>query len=235
MISLERHGIQPGGDGSHEFDPSISPMDESVFHKRALDLLETIAPRVLDQAPDSLANMEGRWNPGAFMVFPLGVHSELGSLRLHLFPNSITRGGDGPHVHDHAWYLASRVLTGEYRDDIVEVTVEEVDGRADFLGIYETRRPTDSRNTFRNIGRVSASKLVESRSFKAGESHTISPGVLHIPTVPEHMEGATLVFVSPAMADSTRVIMPSSLAAQDRKRATVTVRELEVAQQILLK
>ncbi len=236
MLSLEQYGIQPGGDESHKFDPSAPLMDESVFYEGALDLLEEMAPIVLDEAPDSLANMEGRWNPGAFMVFPLGVHPELGSLRLHLFPNSIPRGGDGPHVHDHAWYLASRVLTGEYRDDIVEVEVTDVDEqeRADFLGIYETRRPTGLRNTFRNIGRVSASRLVESRLFSAGNSHTISPGVLHVPTVPEHMQGSTLVFVSAAIADSTRVIMPSSLAEQDRQRAKVTDRELKAARQILL-
>lgn len=100
--SLEEIGFKSGYDTRHlqRGDPQV--LLPNRFFDQAYALLEKAEPIVLDGVVPNLEQYSGRWNPGGFMVFPLGVHEVLGSLRLHVYPRGIPRETDqGPNIHNH--------------------------------------------------------------------------------------------------------------------------------------
>ena len=63
------------------------PVERDEFFSASACLLPDLADAVCADIMPSLENAYGRWHPSGFMVFPLGTHPELGTLRLHIWPD----------------------------------------------------------------------------------------------------------------------------------------------------
>jgi len=223
---LAELGFEDGHDNSHKFVPENAEVDRSEFFDRALDLLHRAGPIILEDVLPRLEEVEdARWNPGGFMVYPVGVHPELGPLRFHIYP-PFESEADGPFVHDHALYLSSLVLEGTYTDEIIGVSSAKEDSnkhsaQKNDAGLYVTHRSPGGPDTFTYGGEVDT-RTSEERVVEVGQTHTIDPGVFHLPTVSPDQLAATLVLDSHPVASTTRVIMPHEVASRPRVRKPVT-------------
>lgn len=207
MINLEQFGIQPGNDGADRLPVEASWSKASEFFWRAKILLDSLSDEVLREIVPHLEQQSGRWHPTGFMVFPLGIHKELGSLRLHIWPKGLRRvAPKGDTIHDHSWHLASRVLVGVYNEEFY--SVEESDTLPDteyarresgLLRVFRTDYNPGSADVLITDGACVKVKLVEPRSIKAGNLHTIEAGVFHRHTILQDELAAALVLNSPTL------------------------------------
>ena len=175
---------------------------------------------VLEEVVPHLEEYEGRWNPGGFMVFPLGVHDVLGSLRFHVYPKGIPREIDqgGPNIHNHGWHLISNVLVGHYRDTLYALENQGVVlgsnsqlGEKGLLRLFHTRRNVGGNDMLVTDGRVVRPVPTLNREVPAGNIHTIEANIIyHLTTISENQLTATLVLDSPAFVDSTDVLINSA-------------------------
>ena len=218
--SLEALGFKSGHDVQHlqRIDPRELPAGS--FFDQATILLHKASPMVLEEVIPHLEEYEGRWNPGGFMVFPLGVHDVLGSLRFHVYPRGISRQSDqgGPNIHNHGWHLISNVLVGHYRDTLYELEDQGVIlgsnsqlGEKGLLRLFHTKRNTRGNDMLVTDGRVVRPVPILNREVPAGNIHTIEANVIyHLTTIPEEQLTATLVLDSPAFVDTTDVLINSA-------------------------
>src|SRR3989344_4544091 len=145
---LEELGVKPGNDMQHSRMADLSLFPPDNFFEQAEILVTKASPIVLGKVVPHLEDYPGRWNPGGFMVFPLGIHHVLGSLRLHVYPEGMPRNTpQGPNIHNHAWHLFSNVLVGSYTDTLyaLEPSGRTTDPEAIYPGsgllrVFETRR-----------------------------------------------------------------------------------------------
>ena len=207
--TLAEFGIGPLGSPPAACGPPIA-----AFYDAALGLLPELANVVRDEVVGSLEQYSGTWHPTGFMVFPLGAHPRLGSLRFHVWPAGLRRREpkgrgrlgeifDGD-IHDHAWGVASIVLTS-YRDafyDVVGVEQEVGPLDADRFRLFTVAYGARARNALTTDGSCVNATIVERRSVSQGEFHTIDPGRFHAPTIRDEELGATLVFSSPRIQAS---------------------------------
>ena len=147
---------QARGHGAESIIPSNQFMDE------AGGMLEDLSGLIMELAVPNLPDLAGRWHPSGFMVFPMGMHPQLGSLRLHIWPQELrnikerghgllyshkwglVRDGD---IHNHAWDIISQVIKG-YSDNIVGMNPIGEDmswcigkeGKQEYLDIYRIHR-----------------------------------------------------------------------------------------------
>lgn len=219
LESLKALGFKQGHDVQHL--QRIDPQDLLAprFFADANTLLEKAGSIVLDEVVPNLEKFAGRWNPGGFMVFPLGVHDRLGSLRFHVYPRGIPRETEqGPNIHNHGWHLFSRVLIGHYRDTIYDLEPQGIVtdpnpnlSKQGLLRLYQTMRRPDGLDVLVTDGSVVRPVPTLDREIPAGKVHTIEANVIyHLTTIPADQLTATLVLDSPAFVDTTDVLINSA-------------------------
>jgi len=207
MKALEQYGIaQPTASASMQQSDQYLPVGE--FFDHAHELLQPVGEIVQTEIIPSLDEYSGRWHPSGYMVYSLGTHQYLGSLRLHIWPNGMryreSRDVEGVprDIHDHVLHIASIALSGVYEDDIYKVervgrnlTDEQV-ALGGLLRVFTF--PDDNPNTGTLItdGRCVRVTPVEHRIIPESFAHSIEAGVFHAPVIAEDVATATLSFSS---------------------------------------
>ncbi|MGZ6005473.1 MAG: hypothetical protein ACXWLH_04975 [Candidatus Saccharimonadales bacterium] len=211
MSRLAELGIGSGLDEQHikSVNQLFIPPDD--FASNAAELLDQLGPIVIEDVVPDLESHFGRWNPGGFMVFPLGMHS-LGSLRLHVWPKNEPREtNDGPSIHSHAWHLSSLILNGLYADTLFDLEVlqdyQPKSGEDPLPRLYRSQLKADGRDVLVTDGEHVRPIPISDREYVAGEKHFIPAGVPHLPRIPAGQTTATLVIDSPAFAETTQVLL----------------------------
>ncbi len=244
MISkgLEALGIKSGQDAQHSHLVQPADYEAERYFAQARDLLLQATVVVLEEIVPQLEKYAGRWNPGGFMVFLLGLTEDGSSLRLHVSAEGMRRDIlNGPFIHNHGWQLISRVLAGEYSDQIFDVKKEP---SADvtipekgILRLYETRRNANGIDELVTDGTIVKATPIEDREIHAGEFHSIEAmKVYHKPTTPSDRLAATLVLDSPAFTKTTHVLLANSEPITlERRRIALEQESIEVAKEQLSK
>lgn len=235
---LKKFGIHSGHDVQHQQMADYDHLKDGGYFDRATTALGRLAPAVFEDVVPNLAEVSGRWNPGGFIVFPLGMHDDLGSLRLHVWPKGMSRESDnGPNIHNHAWLLASQVLTGTYTDTIYNVRpsgdIEQATEEDEPLRLYRRTRDEIGRDVLVTDGAAVTPLPVEDRRVSAGGTHTIDRDIYHLTTIPDDELAATLVFDSPAFAPSTDVLIRSNERVIECRRPVVDLGALALAKEQL--
>ncbi|MGH7196731.1 MAG: hypothetical protein ACREGJ_03115 [Candidatus Saccharimonadales bacterium] len=206
MISLEQYDIQPGRGSASLQQSERGHLPVGEFFDQAVDLLPAIDETLKSDIIPSLEQREGRWHPSGYMVYPLGTHPTLGSLRFHIWPAGMRLREDreGPlrDVHDHVVHIASIAAKGTYSDNIYRVEAhgsgvsdEEVAARG-LLRVFMPPSDKSGSEAMTTDGRVVRAYEIGRRVVPQGNTHTIEVGVFHAPTIPEDEIGATLSFSS---------------------------------------
>ena len=211
MNRLSEFGVTSRTDEQHtvQADQIFIPTNE--FASRSQELLDQLGVVVGEDIIPNLEAYFGRWNPGGFMVFPLGMHN-LGSVRLHVWPDDEPREtNDGPSIHSHAWHLSSLIMRGVYEDTLFELEVlkEYVSkqGENPLPRLYQSQLDVDGRDILVTDGSHVRPIAISERCYKAGEKHFIPMGVPHLPRIPAGQTTATLVVDSPAFLETTNVVL----------------------------
>lgn len=213
MNLLERHGVLPT-DSSVLLHTGNNEVGSEEFFARSAEILEPAGEIVASEIIPNLEQYYGRWHPTGFMVYPLGEHPELGSLRLHVWPEGLRvrdsnwdkrKVGDiyDGDIHNHGWNISSLAIAGFYSDNFYEIETlpdknvfdEEVASRGLFR-VFEVSYAGENPEALTTDGTTVKAHLDEQRTVQAGELHEIEAGPFHAPTVPEDTLGATLVFSS---------------------------------------
>jgi len=206
MQFLERAGIDIDIRQIHQFTSAEHLLRADEFFDRASVMLDKLGIPVLDNARSILDSHSGRWNPMGFMVLSLGSHPELGILRLHIWPKDLRKvTPKGEPIHNHAWHLESRILEGEYTDEIYvvgehEPSLEDENERKErgFLRVFNVGFG-ERGGTLETDGSCVKVAVGEYRTAKSGEHHSIEQGVFHKTTIAHDKLVATLVFDAPTL------------------------------------
>lgn len=240
MEILQDLGFRKGGDEAHQqiLDPNVT--DARTYFNQAQPLLETISVPVLYEMVPNLENYTGRWHPLGFMVYPLGVHESMGSLRLHVYPRDIKQIiPNGSGIHDHAWYLISKVLAGTYTDDRFEIdeTPNQTPGEqlpGDLLRVFRATKTPGKPDALTTDGTIVRASLTEQLVVPAGATHTIEPGVFHLPTIGLNQFAATLVLDSPSLGYKPRILINRSPDPIINPRPNITTEHALIAKAQIL-
>jgi len=203
---LERHGILPPS-ASASMQQTSEYLSAPQFFDQAKGLLEPVSQHVESEIIPRLEEHSGRWHPSGYMVYSLGTHASLGSLRLHIWPQNLrkseTREGFPRDVHDHVLHIASRAVGGVFADDIYKVervasglSDEEV-AKQGLLRVFTFPDDQPSEGILVTDGRCVRATPIARRTVPKGDYHTIEAGVFHAPAIPEDSMGATISFSSP--------------------------------------
>ncbi|MGB2731636.1 MAG: hypothetical protein WBC38_01530 [Microgenomates group bacterium] len=213
------------------------PVEAARFFEDAKISLEKLVRPVMNEIIPSLDRLSGKWHPLGFMVYHLGVDKHGQSLRLHIWPEGGRPTSErGPHIHNHAWDLASFVLAGTYSDSIQRVAnsnFTEDDG-SEVLRPFKLRYKTDGLDTFDTDGTLCTVERVEERIRVEGETHEIPHGVFHIPTIPTDQLTATLVLDSLSYGYDTTVMIVGEKRPFQVQRRPITPEEARRATEQLL-
>ncbi len=213
---LESLGFISGHDIQHRNLANQKQYEAFTYFDWAKNLLTQVTPVVLAEVVPKLEEYSGRWNPGGFMVFPLGLTKDGSSLRLHVSAAGLPRDVlNGPFIHNHGWHLTSRVLAGVYSDRIVDVQKQysavATDPENGLLRLYETNRNPNGLDILETDGTIVKATPIRNRVVQAGEFHTIEAlNIYHIPTTPSEHLAATLVLDSPSFTNTTHVLLNNS-------------------------
>jgi hypothetical protein len=212
MTALIKLGFRStNGDALHH--NVRKPISRDEFFAASERLLPDLADAVHDSTIRDLDSTYGRWHPSGFMVFPLGTHPELGTLRLHIWPTGKRqrqikgRGylGSGLYdgdIHNHMWHIKSMTLAS-YQDRFFKT--ERRNSPASDAGLYEepdvfrvyrVAYESDQPETLSTDGSCVQAASILDRSLRAGEMHEIEVGQYHAPVLPDDEFGATLVISS---------------------------------------
>lgn len=202
-------GFRPVNSGVlHHAERKLISQDE--FFSVSASLLPNLADAVYSKVIPNLEDTYGRWHPSGFMVFPLGTHPELGTLRLHIWPEGKRRRQlkgrgylcDGLYdgdIHNHMWHIKSMTLAS-YRDRFYET---ERQGPAtdplkqpDIFRVFRVAYESDQPETLTTDGSCVRAKSVLDRKLRVSEMHEIQVGQYHAPMLPDDEFGATLVISS---------------------------------------
>ncbi len=213
MNLLEKYGVVPT-DASVLLHNGNNEVGTEEFFARSAEILEPAGEIVTSEVIPNLEQHYGRWHPTGFMVYPLGEHPELGSLRLHVWPDGLRKRDinwdkrkigdiyDGD-IHNHGWNISSLAIAGFYSDNFYEI--ETLPGRnvvdhevasKGLFRVFEVSYAGDNPEALTTDGTTVRAHLDEQRIVHAGELHEIEAGPFHAPTVPNDELGATLVFSS---------------------------------------
>lgn len=223
MRALEELGIYQAGASALQHSGGCQVSGEEFFEK-ANDLLAKLDVRVVEDYVPNLVNEYGRWHPSGFMVYPVGIHRELGALRFHIWPKDLrqkelkglgqlaSEGICDGDIHNHAWHIASKVVGGIYSDNFYKVeaqnlSTEVVDDRlissSGLWHVFRVRyRSPANPEALVASGSVVSAEVESSRSMARGEFHTIEAGPFHAPTIQDDRLCATLVFNSHRVIDA---------------------------------
>lgn len=204
------------------------PPGSAEFFRNAHPYLEGLVKPLFNEIVPKLDQLPGKWHPLGFMVFHLGVDERGQSLRLHIWPQTdrftSTRG---PHIHNHAWDLASRVVAGTYTDKIVKVSVamHNPDDEEVALRPYRLTYKSEGLDTFETDGTGVTVDVLESRRKVVGEGHEIKHGVFHVPRISPNQLTATLVLDAPSRGFDTTVLITGRKMPFEAQRRKVTGHE----------
>lgn len=216
MSTLARYNIQPSNDATALLHNRQNVLSAAEFFSRAPKLLDQLGNVVAAEIIPNLEHYRGRWHPTGFMAYPLGVHPQLGDLRLHIWPKGLRQRrliGKGPmgeihdgDIHDHSWNIVSLVMEF-YSDNFYDVSsvpgeslLEQKDSSR--FRVYNVTYAKNGRQGLATSGNCVEAGVKDVRAARRGDFHTIDAGVFHAPTIPEDKLGATLVFSSPRVATS---------------------------------
>ena len=218
MKILEQYGINSGSDEQHAAIAE-QQIEAQTFFDDASELLDAITPAIEEEVIPNLEEFSGRWNPVGFMVFPLGLHETLGSLRLHFWPRGERKvSAHRPNIHNHAWHLASKVLRGVYRDTLFTVQEAHENETEGTLGVYTSRFTSSGTDILSTSGQRAFALPYNRRLIPAGNVHDIEAGTYHLPNIRADELVATLVVDSPAMDLHTRVLINEDSEEISRQR-----------------
>jgi hypothetical protein len=207
MSMLEQYDIMPGKGPASLQQAERDHLPVQDFFDQAADILPAIGDTVRADIVPELERRDARWHPAAYMVYALGTHATLGSLRLHIWPRDLRvreqrEEGDVKDVHDHVLHIASLVLKGTYSDNIyhvqnrgANVSDEELVEKG-LLRVFTPPLGVSGSDAMITDGRVVSVRKSAERVIEEGNMHTIEAGVFHAPTIPEDRLAATLSFSS---------------------------------------
>lgn len=244
MSSLEQYDIQPGMGPASLQQAERGHLPVRDFFDQAVDLLPAIDETLKADVIPNLDQYDGRWHPSGYMVYPLGTHPTLGSLRFHIWPNGLRliedREGPLRDVHDHVVHIASIAAKGTYSDNIYrveargnDVTDEEVAANG-LLRVFTPPSDKSGSEAMTTDGRVVRAHEIGQRVVPEGSTHTIEVGVFHAPTIPEDKIAATLSFSSfrVALAGPHILVGGSTEPIAGRKRLVTPDEAAMVKQQL---
>lgn len=206
MKYLEQYGVF-SADAGVLLHNDHNEINSSDFFEQSSLLLPKLAEVVGSDIVPNLQEYYGRWHPTGFMVYPLGTHAALGSLRLHVWTKGLRQRDanwnktklddiyDGD-IHNHGWNISSLVTAGMYSDNFYTLSSAEKGTEVDVFKVFEVDYGGDNPEALVTDGTQVAVSLDSSRKVFAGELHEIEAGPFHAPTVPDNTLGATLVFSS---------------------------------------
>jgi len=130
------------------------------------------------------------WHPYGFAVFRLKEETDLGHVRLHIWPEGRRRAIPGhPPIHCHDWDLGSIVLGGIYKETLYDVKIVKSDFSHYLIEVVPTIPSIDG---FRGTELRTAVSEKTTNSYEPGEMHFIRSGAFHATNVPLHQFAATL-------------------------------------------
>jgi hypothetical protein len=218
MKELEKFGIRMGEDLQHSHSARLEDFPFAEHTERADTFLNEIASTVLTNVREIVSSIKGKWNPGGFMVFPLGLTEDACSVRFHVWPQGMDRKTDqGPNPHNHSLHLSSRIMIGQYSDYILDVKSlkNESGSEADALkendvyGLYSTHRTPGGKDILKTDGSLVRAIPRVSRNLRQGETHHIEAGEYHLSAVPQEILAATLVLDTPSFRESSDLLLKS--------------------------
>lgn len=181
------------------------PIDFTTWVESAAAELPFATDRVLRNAAALLESTPAVWHPNGFVVFDIGVDSQIGRLRFHVWPSNLEgpRAADEADIHSHAWHLCSEVVAGNYSEVIFDHLTHADQGfmRYDTHSIAYTENP----NLLQSGGSTYL-KPRDQQSFMPGQVHFIPAGTLHRTTVDASQFAATILFTSPVIEPMVTVI-----------------------------
>jgi len=220
--TLGSFGIRAGHDMHHGTIADVRDFPADRFFGEAAELLTDAAPMVLDDIVPRLEEIPALWNPGSFMVFPLGKREDGSSLRLHVWMRGLERQTpQGPNIHEHVWHLISRNLVAHseaaeprpYRDTLYGWEKVSPKGEADDIDLrrlYMTKRRPGGLDTLETDGTTVRPIPLLEREVQIDGIHTMESDTAHLSDIPPDQLTVTLVLDSPAFANSTAVLLDRS-------------------------
>jgi hypothetical protein len=238
MEPFAQFGTEKGEDLQHAKTASLADFPHHAYAKKAEAFLAAKASAVLGAIQDILTSIEGKWNPGGFMVFPLGLLEDGCSLRLHVWPRGMERDTDqGPNPHNHTVHLTSRIILGRYSDVIFDVDriQDGPESASDALNLpniyrlYATYRGPAGKDNLKAKGTLVRVTPREYRIIRDGETHHIPAGEYHASEIPTNILTASLVLDSPSFRESSDVLLKSSEPDIRRVRKAIDAEQLQTA------
>lgn len=170
--------------------------DFDIFQEQSRRILADFTSSDLRGLLESRAlRHEGVWHPNGFAIWEVRHITNLGTIRLHIWPgsNRIVRDW-GPTVHRHGWHLASHVICGVYADTIFDsVSGPAPDSTWQSMIPY---RIDIHENRLRQVIPEDATisiRATEQRQIPVGGWHFIPAGVFHETNIPSESWVATVV------------------------------------------
>jgi hypothetical protein len=200
--------------GSASVAPGGRPPSLECFGTAALAKLLQILQR-FDDLSAALPMIPARWHPAGYMVFTLAHGTDLGTLRLHIWPQGhrLVEPREGSHrdIHDHVLHITSVVLAGTYVDDLFDVTLS-ADLVQEPLRVFTPPRGISGSTTLVATGQWAAVTPTGHRNVPQFSHHLIAAGEFHAPRIPVEELCATLSFSSPAVTTAGPHILIESNA-----------------------
>lgn len=193
------------------------------FCETARKVLEQEANQLQVRGFEQLASLESRWHPNGFAVFHLNDHHELGSLRLHIWPDTVrvNRPGGAP-IHTHAWHLCSRVLVGTYTETIYG---EDSSGATSVRRYYRgTINYLEDKNYITDPG-TSLLRPTIDVEVTDGKYHEVAAGIPHETCINEGEFTATILITSPPILEKVHVYSPEEITPSNYQRPTLSLDE----------
>ena len=229
-------GFETGNDLAHE--ELVDFMEPEEYRDKAYKMLDGVHG-IFESLVEQIDDFADRWNPNGFMVFPLGVHRTLGSLRLHVYPERDSKElQSDPEIHSHAWHLASLVLgSGDYRDYTFALNDEPSRDSQTPHRVYKSRRGEDGVDYQTSDGTDVFPEITETRVIPPGQKHFIPAGLHHAP-IHSKLPTSTIVLDSHAFSPLTEIVRPTVAAPPEQEmaiqRSSLTDRDILQAKSILI-
>lgn len=209
MDTLKNYGFELQSDAAPTAHVTRSSYEFAEFVAASQSVLPKLRPLVIDMA--AKGELQGRWHPSGYMVFPVATHPMVGRLRLHIWPKGLRKAEVRPEglprdIHDHVMFISSLVVGGVFSDQIFAVS------EAGSHGPYRVYAPTRGVAAATEILPTESVVFAQSlgrREVLQGQFHEINVGTFHVPTIPESQFASTLLISSHRVVDEgPRVLIP---------------------------
>ncbi len=211
--------------------PELLPELERVAASQSLlsdarGLLQSISPEIagalerMGQSPSTCREVSGHSyrHPNGFNKIVLASTATGVKLRLHVWQLLGDELQVDPHIHNHRWNFASRVLVGELRWE--EFSVAKEHGDEYFSYEYE---PTGSGFSLKALGKQLLC-MERQGCTQAGEVYVVDHMVPHRVTIASNRIAATLVLQSSPLTSRNRVFSREPIRSDGDERLKTTAR-----------